>query len=119
MDERLEKALNFSNFRMILSTKQENLKTLLQNKLLFHYEGYVFKIDQNLIGLLGALIVMDEKEFILIDKNDTPVLIKDIPQFFNSLMPQYKKSLESYYNNYQKLSEAREIRKVIDWEYEE
>lgn len=116
MDERLEKALDYSNFRTILSTRQENLKLLMNNKLMLPYENGLFKIDQQLISFIGTLLNANEKEFIFIDVNDIPILIKDIGDFYHLAIEKYKKTLEQYYQSYQKLNEAREIRKVIDWD---
>lgn len=119
MDKRLEKALEFSNFRMILSTRQENLKVLMNNKLMLAYAGGLFKVDQNLLGFLGALTIKGEKEFIFIDSNDVPVLITNLKDFWDQCISLYSNALKQYYTSYQKLSEAREIRKVIEWNGEE
>jgi len=116
MDKRLEKALEFSNFRMILATRQENLKVLMNNKLNLNYEGGLFKVDKELISFIYTLILWDNKEFIFIDVNDIPVLITDLNDFAKKAIEQYKIALEQYYKNYKKLSEARSIRKVIDWD---
>jgi len=119
MDERLEKALQFSNFRMILATRQENLKLLMNNKLMLSYEGGMFKITQDLISFIGILLAANEKEFIFIDVNDIPILIKDLGDFYHLAVEKYKKVLQQYYQSYQKLNDARDIRKVIDWDEKE
>lgn len=119
MDKRLEKALEFSNFRMILSTRQENLKTLMNNKLMLNYKGGLFKIDKELLTFLDILIESKEKEFIFIDSNDIPIKITNLEEFARLASNQYVTTLNQYYKNYQKLNEAREIRKVLDWDEEE
>ena len=116
MDKRLEQALEFSNFRMILTTRQENLKTLLNNKLMLSYGGGLFKVDKELISFVGVLLINGHTETMIIDTNDIPILIEDLEEFANKLSDQYGKAMDQYYNSYQKLSEAREIRKVIDWD---
>lgn len=116
MDKRLEQALEFSNFRNILSTRQENLKVLLKNRLLLTYGGGLFNITPELIGLISSLLVGGVKEFIFIDKNDIPILIENLSDFWNKVISKYKDSLSKYYKSYQKLDEAREIRKVINWD---
>ena len=118
MDKRLEQALEFSNFRMILSTRQENLKVLLKNRLILSYKGGLFNIDSKLIGLINSLIVGGEKKFIFIDNNDLPILIENLSDFWDTVISKYRDSLERYYKSYEKLKEAREIRKVIDWNEE-
>lgn len=119
MDKRLEKALEYSNFRMILATRQENLKLLMNNKSMISYEGGLFKIDKELISFVEALLTSDVKEFIFIDTNDIPIKVTDLVNFKEQLITQYSRALEKYFQSYQKLSEAREIRKVIDWDEED
>lgn len=118
MDKRLEKALDFSNFRMILSTRQENLKLLMKNKLMLPYEGGLFKVDKELISFVGVLLTTGEANFIFIDKNDIPIEISDLQDFYQEIIKKYRSVLEQYYRSYQTLSEAREIKKVINWNEE-
>jgi hypothetical protein len=116
MDKRLEQALDFSNFRMILLTRQENLKVLMNNKLMLNYGGGLFKVDKELISFIGIILLNENKNVILIDTNDIPILIEDLEDFAKKASAQYEKALDQYYKSYQKLNEAREIRKVIDWD---
>ena len=116
MDKRLEQALDFSNFRMILTTRQENLKMLMNNKLTLSYGGGLFKVDKELLSFIFMLMFSKSDEAIIIDENDIPIKIENLEEFAEKAAAQYDKALEQYYNSYQKLSEAREIRKVIDWD---
>jgi len=119
MDKRLEQALDFSNFRMILTTRQENLKVLMNNKLMLTYGGGLFKVNKELISFVSTLIAGGASEFIFVDTNDIPILITDLQEFGKKTYDVYKSVLNQYYESYQKLSEAREIRKVIDWDEED
>lgn len=116
MDKRLEQALEISNFRLILATRQENLKVLMDNKLNLNYEGDIFQVSRELISFVSFLLLGGSKDCILIDKNDIPIKIKNLEDFANKAGARYEKALAQYYNSYQKLNEAREIRKVIDWD---
>ena len=118
MDKRLEQALDFSNFRMILTTRQENLKTLMNNKLMLSYGGGLFKVNKELMSFVMMLIHCNGSDVILIDENDIPIKIEDLDDFAKKAGEKYEKALNQYYTSYQKLSEAREIRKVIDWDEE-
>lgn len=118
MDKRLEQALDYSNFRMILSTRQKNLKVLMNNRLNLSYQGGLFKVDKELLSFVGVLLINGTTETVIIDTNDEPILIKELEDFANKASTQYGKAMEQYYQSYKKLSEAREIRKVIDWDEE-
>lgn len=119
MDKRLDQALDFSNFRNILLTRQKNLKVLMGNKLTLVYNNGVFKVDKDLISFIDVLIKAKRSEFIFIDSNDIPVLIEDIDDFREKVFSKYESALYQYFKSYQKLSEARDIRKVIDWDEDE
>ena len=119
MDKRLEKALDFSNFRMILLTRQANLKVLMNNKLMLNYGGGLFKVDKELISFIALTSLSKNRNPIFIDENDIPIKIENIEDFAEKAAAKYDKALEQYYNSYQKLNEAREIRKVIDWDEED
>ncbi len=116
MDKRLEKALDFSNFRMILSTRQKNLTVLMNNKLLMSYENSFFKVDKELVSFVRLLIEGGAEEFVFLDTNDIPILVTDLPKFGIKAFERYKSVLDQYYESCQKLNEAREIRKVINWD---
>ena len=116
MDKRLEQALNFSNFRLILATRQQSLKVLLNNKLKLSYNGGLFKIDKELIMFISSIGNEKGKDCILLDINDVPIKIVDLTDFFNKIKIIYHKAMNQYYQSYQKLEEARAIRKVIDWD---
>jgi len=117
MDSRLVKALDFSNFRMILSTRQKNLKRLFENKLLFHYNSGIFKATPEFLAFLVTVIMREKQDgFIFIDQNDTPIHIEDLDNFYNEAFNKYKTALKQYYDSHQKLNEAKDIRKAVDWE---
>jgi len=116
MDKRLKKALDFSNFRIILSTKQKNLKVLMNNKLLIVYKNNLFKIDKELILFISTLLSKKESEFVFLDTNDAPILITDLQEFYNVVYKRYKNVINQYYKDYQKLNKIRNIKKVIDWD---
>lgn len=118
MDDRLEKALDFSNFRMILNTRQENLKTLMENKLVLSYEGGLFRINQDLLSFIYTLLLQEIGEYIFIDQNDTPILIADVNAFYQKAKEKYENTIKQYFSSFQKLNEARDIRKVVDWDNE-
>jgi hypothetical protein len=116
MDKRLEKALEYSNLRMILSTRQENLKVLMNNKLKLQHGGGTFKATPDFLSFVSVLVAANTKEIILLDLNDTPIQITDIDDFGKKLVEKYRSATEQYYNSYQKLSEMRDMRKVVNWD---
>ena len=117
MDSRLEQALDFANFRIILATRQKNLKKLFDNKLIFHYNSGIFKATPELLTFVHMLIDMNLNSFLIIDENHTPIEIT-VADFFESAFEKYSEAIKQYYESYKKLNEAREIRKAVDWEHD-
>ena len=90
----------------------------MDNKMKLSYEGGVFKIDMPFITFLSSLLQAKEESFIFIDINDTPILINTLNEFALEVYKKYMDALNQYYMSYQKLNEARDLRKVIDWDEE-
>ena len=115
MDSRLEQALDFANFRIILSTRQKNLKRLFDNKLIFHYNSGIFKATPELLTFVHMLINMNLDSFLIIDENHTPIEITT-SDFFEIAFEKYSEALKQYHESYKRLNEARDIRKAVDLE---
>jgi hypothetical protein len=118
MDDRLEKALDISNFQRVLKTRQTQLKLLMENRMKLLYQGGIFDVDPDLITFTNILIGMGKNSFIFIDVNDNPIFIEDLKEFLSQAYKKYVDALEQYYASYQKLGEARKIRKVLEWDEE-
>jgi hypothetical protein len=41
-----------------------------------------------------------------------------LSEFYQKAKEKYENAIKQYFNSFQKLSEARDIRKVVDWENE-
>ena len=54
MDERLEKALEFSNYRMTIENQKKNLKTRVDTLQTFMYAKGTWKADQPLISFVQS-----------------------------------------------------------------
>ena len=115
MDTRLQEALDFSNYRLTLSTQLENLKTKLQNDLLVTYQNAVFIASKENILFCNHLIQEDVKQFPFEDINGRPVMIDDIEKFESLLDTIHKRAITEYYNEYTTISKARNIKKVVGY----
>ena len=91
----------------------------MNNKLMLNYGGGLFKVDKELISFVALALLNKNRNPIFIDENDIPIKIENVEDFAEKATAKYDKALEQYYNSYQKLNEAREIRKVIDWDEED
>jgi len=115
MDDRLSKALEFSNYRQTLEIQRKTLKEKIDSKLTYGFSGGLFKIDRILIVFLQFLIDQGRTENIpLIDSNGNPVLVEDLVSFRDEILERYFTVVFEYYGEYQKIKNSRSVEKLID-----
>ncbi len=114
MDSRLEKALQFSNYRTTLYAQLENLKLKTQNDLMYSHNGGTFKITRGLISFCYALMGDDQSDTILLDVHDLPILISDLKTFTDDIYSKYFEAMNEYYVEYEKLRKARKVSAIVD-----
>ena len=117
MDDKLEKALDFSNFRQTLYNQQQTLKVKVINELLLTYQESIFKATPELIGLVKTIVDFNYPTVIIDDINENPVNIKNPSEFLENLIATYSKAKNSHYNGYAKIKKARSVKKLGNFEY--
>ena len=115
MDERLEKALEFANYRITLGNQKRTLKQRTQVLQTVHYAKGVFHSSQTTIAFVKALVDMGKKESILIDTKENPIVIDDLADFLETLVSAYTESMNEYKVQAEKIRKARNIKSLMDW----
>lgn len=115
MDERLQKALDFSNYRQTLSIQRKTLKEKINAKLTYGCNGGLFKIDQSLITFVQMLIDQGRTENVpIIDVNENPILIVNLNDFRDEILDRYFSATYEYLEEYQKIKSSRSVEKLLD-----
>jgi hypothetical protein len=115
MDERLQKALDFSNYRQTLSIQRKTLKEKINAKLTYGCNGGLFKIDRSLITFVQMLIDQGRTENVpLIDVNENPILIVNLNEFRDEILDRYFTATYEYHEEYQKIKSSRSVEKLLD-----
>lgn len=115
MDERLEKALEFANYRVTLSNKKRDVKTRMQFLQSVHYKNGSFDANPLTISFVDALIRNKKTKAVIVDKNDNPVEIDDLEEFLDLLISAYTEASNEYKVQMDKVSKSRNIKKIMDW----
>lgn len=115
MDERLQKALEFSNYRKTIENEKKNLLARVEHIQRFRYKTGTFTASPALIGMLGVMINNKVPEVIVQDNNNVPVKIDDLAEFEELMLSAYNASMNTYYTEYNKLAKARSVKKLMDW----
>lgn len=112
--ERLAKALDFSNTMQTFNLAKNNLKVKTQNLLSYSTNGGTFRVSQELIGFMQFVVQNKKTNTVILDKNDIPIQIEDTEKFLEDISSLYFEAVNDYYNDYQKLRSSRKIEKVLE-----
>jgi hypothetical protein len=115
MDERLERALEFANYRSTLSNQRRNVRARMHILQTVHHNNGVFVADAATIGFINALIVNGKKSGIAIDTKDNPVEISSYQEFLDLLIGAYTEATNEYKIQVEKLNKSRNIKTIMDW----
>ena len=113
MDDKLKEALEFSNFRLTLNNQKQNLKQRMQTMLTIGYDGNMFTARLELINFVKQLLDLDVKQYIFLDDNENPVLVKDLLDFHSKLLSSYTEAMNEYYVENEKLKKLRDTKKLV------
>jgi len=117
MDERLKKALEFSNYMVTLNNQKRLLKETFKEKTVYYFNGGQFTVTKELITFVNMLVERDNTEdIVLIDDNETPILVNDVEAFLSDLVDTYFTSANEYHAKYQDLISKRSVEKLVNYE---
>lgn len=115
MDERLERALEFSNYRITIENQRTNIKRRFETMLVVHYENGAFRATAELISFVDTLQRTDNNSAVILDSKDNPIEIQDLKEFQSKLIESYHQATNEYLNEYRKLARARNIKSAMNW----
>jgi len=115
MDERLEKALEFANYRSTLSNQKRNIRSRMQVLQSVHYNGGSFIANEVTISFVSSIINAGKSSAIIVDTKDNPIEIEDLQEFQNILIDAYQQATNEYKIQMDKIKKARNIKKIMDW----
>lgn len=114
MNERLEKALEFANYRQTLAIQLHKVKTRIEGLLIIAKNGGSFQINQELICFLDYLARTGVTQASILDRNNIPVQINNIQDFLREVTTRYFEVTNDYLQEYQKIRTARNVKSILD-----
>jgi hypothetical protein len=117
MDERLEKALKFSNYMVTLNNQKRVIKEKYFEDLMYFNSGCQFTVTKELITFVGLLIERgNDSDVVLTDDNDIPAKISDLGSFYDDILNIYFTASNTYYTKYEELKKNRKIETLVNYE---
>lgn len=114
MDERLQKALDHSNYMVTLNNQKRLLKEQYKENLVYYFNGGQFTVTQELISFCQSLISMEQDSTILIDDNGLPVMVDNLKEYSADIYTTYFEASNKYLNEYTQLKKSRTIESIVD-----
>lgn len=108
MDQRLSKALEFSNYLVTFKNQKRILEQQYISSCKLYYNGSEFTASPSLILMLEL-----EHQYITDDRN-IPIFISNIEEFKTQVKDTFKFATKTYYSEYQKLISNRTVQGLID-----
>lgn len=115
MDERLEKALEFSNYALTINNQKRNIRNRVAQLQIVHHAGGVFIADHETISFVKTLIDMEHNKFIIIDSKNNPITIKSLKELLEKLVDAYISATTEFDIENEKIKKSRNIKKIMDW----
>lgn len=115
MDERLAKALEFSNYRSTIENQKRNLRSRVDALQTVTYNNGTFKSDKTTISFVKTLVDLNQSEAVVTDERNNPIEISDPKDFLETLLNAYNSSMNEFLAESKKLAKARSIKKIMDW----
>lgn len=116
MDERLQKALEFSNYTLTLNNQKRNIKNRVAQLQLVHYNGGVFVANHETVSFFKTLVDLErDKNIVVMDSKENPVKVVDVKELLDKLVNAYFSAMNEYESENEKLRKARSIKQIMDW----
>jgi len=114
MDQRLEQALDFSNYMITLDNAKRILKEQYQDNLICYYNGGRFTVTKELVSFCQSLLSLQQEQTILVDDNDFPVEVQDLQEFTSTIISKYFEATNTYLTEYNKLKVNRTVEGIFN-----
>lgn len=114
MDERLEKALDFSNYMTTLNNQRRIIHEQFLENCVHYLNGGKFSVNKDLITFCQTLVTREQTSAILIDDNDTPIEVGDLEKFLDDILDIYFTTSYEYFDKYNEIKKNRTVKGLVD-----
>lgn len=113
MDDRLQKALEHSNYQFTLNQQKENIRSRFANALLYAQNGGLFTVSPALIAFVETLSRLGHTDAVITDNKGNPIRIDVLADFLEDIVSTYVEATNEYYTEYEVIRKARSVKGAI------
>lgn len=113
MDQRLNDALAFANYRLTLQIQRQNIMARVEAALLVSYQNAIFRAAPELIAFVDAHQRISNNSLFINDQSDNAIKIEDTKEFLELLVKAYDAAMQLKQQEQQKLKTARNPAKIV------
>jgi len=114
MDERLARALDFSNYQITIETHRKNLESRIKKIRTVYYGNGVFTADLTHISNLNTLVSLGkESDVIIEDTNNNPIMVDSVSALSLKLIEAYNQSLNELIVGSTKINKMRSVKSLM------
>lgn len=114
MDERLEKALEFSNYMVTLNNQRRIVREQFLENCVHYLNGGKFSVNRDLITFCQTLVTREQASAVLIDDNDTPIEVDDIDKFLDDILDIYFTTTYEYFDKFNQIKKNRTVEGLVN-----
>lgn len=118
MDERLQKALDFSNYMVTLNNQKRLIREKYEEDLLYFFNGSQFTVSRELITFVNMMVEKEQESLVLTDDNGIPAQVNDVNEFYENILDVYFSASNAYYAQYEALKQNRSVEKLVNYDQE-
>jgi len=114
MDERLEQALDFSNYMVTLNNQKRIAKEKFLENSVHYLNGGKFSVNRELITFCQLIVNRGLQSTVLVDDNDSPIEIEDMEKFLDDILDIYFTTSYQYLDTYTEIKKNRKIEGLVN-----
>jgi hypothetical protein len=113
MDNRLNDALAFANYRLTLQVQRQNIEARVNSALLFSFQNAIFKATPELISYFDCAMRLGSKTVFIEDQSSNVIEITDTGNFMQLAFETYQSALQLKQQEQHRLKSARSTAKIV------
>jgi hypothetical protein len=114
MNDEIKKTFDAASLMSTLNNQKQILHEELNQSLLHYHNGAVFTVNLTLLSFIGNCCTMQKDSVVLLDDNQMPALIENLPKFYRDILSVYTEATNCYYYEYNKVTNPKNIVSIIN-----